>query len=60
MWVDLAALIIAVAIPLAVGFTGTAVGGGGQSGEFFCSGVRVEVGSKPSTAKVMGFSHGLV
>jgi benzodiazapine receptor len=31
MWVDLAALIIAVAIPLAVGFTGTAVGGGGQS-----------------------------
>jgi benzodiazapine receptor len=31
MWVDIAALIIAVAIPLAVGFTGTAVGGGGQS-----------------------------
>jgi benzodiazapine receptor len=31
MWVDIAALIIAVAIPLAVGCTGTAVGGGGQS-----------------------------
>jgi hypothetical protein len=33
LW-DIGSLIIAVAIPVAVGFLGTAVGGGGDSGEF--------------------------
>lgn len=35
MWslMNIGALIIAVAVPVAVGFIGTAVGGGGDSGE---------------------------